>query len=82
MTKCGHSFCYKCIYQSSEDNNRCPKCNYVVRNIDHLYPNFLVNELILKQKQRFEEKRFKFGHSMSSTSGHRWKFFQDLLGTD
>uniref|UniRef100_A0A8C9DCZ5 COP1 E3 ubiquitin ligase n=1 Tax=Prolemur simus TaxID=1328070 RepID=A0A8C9DCZ5_PROSS len=41
MTKCGHSFCYKCIHQSLEDNNRCPKCNYVVDNIDHLYPNFL-----------------------------------------
>ncbi|EPY78988.1 E3 ubiquitin-protein ligase RFWD2 isoform a [Camelus ferus] len=63
MTKCGHSFCYKCIHQSLEDNNRCPKCNYVVDNIDHLYPNFLVNELILKQKQRFEEKRFKLDHS-------------------
>ncbi|XP_062990159.1 E3 ubiquitin-protein ligase COP1 isoform X2 [Elgaria multicarinata webbii] len=78
MTKCGHSFCYKCIHQSLEDNNRCPKCNYVVDNIDHLYPNFLVNELILKQKQRFEEKRFKLDHS----NGHRWQIFQDLLGTD
>ncbi|XP_049489963.1 E3 ubiquitin-protein ligase COP1 isoform X7 [Panthera uncia] len=65
MTKCGHSFCYKCIHQSLEDNNRCPKCNYVVDNIDHLYPNFLVNELILKQNQRFEEKRFKLDHSES-----------------
>ncbi|XP_063582464.1 E3 ubiquitin-protein ligase COP1 isoform X2 [Pongo abelii] len=78
MTKCGHSFCYKCIHQSLEDNNRCPKCNYVVDNIDHLYPNFLVNELILKQKQRFEEKRFKLDHS----NGHRWQIFQDWLGTD
>ncbi|XP_053893604.1 E3 ubiquitin-protein ligase COP1 isoform X2 [Malaclemys terrapin pileata] len=78
MTKCGHSFCYKCIHQSLEDNNRCPKCNYVVDNIDHLYPNFLVNELILKQKQRFEEKRLKLDHS----NGHRWQIFQDLLGTD
>lgn len=82
MTKCGHSFCYKCIHQSLEDNNRCPKCNYVVDNIDHLYPNFLVNELILKQKQRFEEKRFKLDHSVSSTNGHRWQILQDLLGTD
>ncbi|XP_066479930.1 E3 ubiquitin-protein ligase COP1 isoform X1 [Tiliqua scincoides] len=82
MTKCGHSFCYKCIHQSLEDNNRCPKCNYVVDNIDHLYPNFLVNELILKQKQRFEEKRFKLDHSVSSTNGHRWQIFQDLLGAD
>ncbi|XP_052522147.1 E3 ubiquitin-protein ligase COP1 isoform X3 [Tympanuchus pallidicinctus] len=78
MTKCGHSFCYKCIHQSLEDNNRCPKCNYVVDNIDHLYPNFLVNELILKQKQRSEEKRFKLDHS----NGHRWQIIQDLLGTD
>uniref|UniRef100_A0A8C9EIK8 COP1 E3 ubiquitin ligase n=1 Tax=Pavo cristatus TaxID=9049 RepID=A0A8C9EIK8_PAVCR len=82
MTKCGHSFCYKCIHQSLEDNNRCPKCNYVVDNIDHLYPNFLVNELILKQKQRSEEKRFKLDHSVSSTNGHRWQIIQDLLGAD
>uniref|UniRef100_A0A8C2XYK6 RING-type domain-containing protein n=1 Tax=Capra hircus TaxID=9925 RepID=A0A8C2XYK6_CAPHI len=45
MTKCGHSFCYKCIHQSLEDNNRCPKCNYVVDNIDHLYPNFLEHKV-------------------------------------
>ncbi|XP_040466048.1 E3 ubiquitin-protein ligase COP1 isoform X1 [Falco naumanni] len=82
MTKCGHSFCYKCIHQSLEDNNRCPKCNYVVDNIDHLYPNFLVNELILKQKQRSEEKRLKLDHSVSSTNGHRWQIIQDFLGTD
>ncbi|XP_012816525.1 E3 ubiquitin-protein ligase COP1 isoform X1 [Xenopus tropicalis] len=78
MTKCGHSFCYKCIHQSLEDNNRCPKCNYVVDNIDHLYPNFLVNELILKQKQRFDDKRLK----LDPSNGHRWQIFQDLLGTD
>ncbi|KAG8555393.1 hypothetical protein GDO81_017691 [Engystomops pustulosus] len=78
MTKCGHSFCYKCIHQSLEDNNRCPKCNYVVDNIDHLYPNFLVNELILKQKQRFDDKRLK----LDPSNGHRWQIFQDLLVTD
>ncbi|XP_075472762.1 E3 ubiquitin-protein ligase COP1 isoform X2 [Ascaphus truei] len=78
MTKCGHSFCYKCIHQSLEDNNRCPKCNYVVDNIDHLYPNFLVNELILKQKQRFDDKRLK----LDPLNGHRWQIFQDLLVTD
>ncbi|XP_070795333.1 E3 ubiquitin-protein ligase COP1-like isoform X3 [Pituophis catenifer annectens] len=33
--------CYKCSHGSLEDNNRCPKCNYVVDNIDHLYSNFL-----------------------------------------
>ena len=82
MTKCGHSFCYKCIHQSLEDNNRCPKCNYAVDSIDHLYLNFLVNELILKQKQRSEKKRFKSVHSVSSTNRHRWQNFQDLLGDD
>ncbi|XP_073499478.1 E3 ubiquitin-protein ligase COP1 isoform X3 [Phyllobates terribilis] len=70
--------CYKCIHQSLEDNNRCPKCNYVVDNIDHLYPNFLVNELILKQKQRFDDKRLK----LDPSNGHRWQIFQDLLVTD
>ncbi|KAM4722567.1 E3 ubiquitin-protein ligase COP1 isoform 2-T2 [Rhinophrynus dorsalis] len=78
MTKCGHSFCYKCIHQSLEDNNRCPKCNYVVDNIDHLYPNFLVNELILKQKQRFDDKRLK----LDPSNGHKWQILQDLLVTD
>ncbi|KAG2461564.1 COP1 ligase, partial [Polypterus senegalus] len=46
MTKCGHSFCYKCIRQSLEDTNRCPKCNYVIDNMDQLYPNFLVIQYI------------------------------------
>ncbi|KAJ8406183.1 hypothetical protein AAFF_G00304140 [Aldrovandia affinis] len=78
MTKCGHSFCYRCIRQSLEDSNRCPKCNYIIDNVDQLYPNFLVNELILKQKQRSEEKRLKLDHP----NGHRWQVFQDVLGTD
>jgi len=82
MTKCGHSVCYNCIHQSLEDNNRCPKCNHVVDDIDLLYPNFLVNELILKQKQRSEEKRFKLDPSVSSTNGHRWQIFPDFQGTD
>ncbi|XP_072919847.1 E3 ubiquitin-protein ligase COP1 isoform X2 [Hemitrygon akajei] len=78
MTKCGHSFCYKCIRQSLEVSNRCPKCNYVIDNIDQLYPNFLVNELILKQKQRFEDKRIKLEHP----NGHRWQAIQDVLIAD
>ncbi|KAL4656121.1 E3 ubiquitin-protein ligase RFWD2 isoform X3 [Arapaima gigas] len=78
MTKCGHSFCNKCIRQSLEDSNRCPKCNYIIDNVDQLYPNFLVNELILKQKQRSEEKRLKLDYP----NGHRWQVFQDVLSTD
>uniref|UniRef100_A0A8C5CRQ1 COP1 E3 ubiquitin ligase n=1 Tax=Gadus morhua TaxID=8049 RepID=A0A8C5CRQ1_GADMO len=78
MTKCGHSFCFKCIRQSLEDSNRCPKCNYIVDNVDQLYPNFLVNELILKQKQRSEEKRLKLDHP----NGSRWQVFQDVLSPE
>ncbi|KAM9789912.1 E3 ubiquitin-protein ligase COP1 [Neosynchiropus ocellatus] len=78
MTKCGHSFCFKCIRQSLEENNRCPKCNYTVDNVDQLYPNFLVNELILKQKQRSEEKRLKLDHH----NGSRWQVFQDVWSPD
>lgn len=32
---------FRCIRQSLEDSNRCPKCNYIVDNVDQLYPNFL-----------------------------------------
>ncbi|XP_062849084.1 E3 ubiquitin-protein ligase COP1 isoform X2 [Trichomycterus rosablanca] len=78
MTKCGHSFCYKCIRRSLEDSNRCPKCNYIIDNVDQLYPNFLVNELILKQKQRCEEKRVKRDHP----NGTKWQYFQDVLGPE
>uniref|UniRef100_A0A3Q2Y129 COP1 E3 ubiquitin ligase n=1 Tax=Hippocampus comes TaxID=109280 RepID=A0A3Q2Y129_HIPCM len=73
--------CFKCIRQSLEDSNRCPKCNYVVDNVDQLYPNFLVNELILKQKQRSEEKRLKLDHPVSK-NGSRWHVFQDVLSPD
>uniref|UniRef100_H3DJR7 COP1 E3 ubiquitin ligase n=1 Tax=Tetraodon nigroviridis TaxID=99883 RepID=H3DJR7_TETNG len=82
MTKCGHSFCFKCIRQSLEDSNRCPKCNYIVDNVDQLYPNFLVNELILKQKQMSEEKRLKLDHPVSTANGSRWQIFQDALNPD
>ncbi|XP_042354269.1 E3 ubiquitin-protein ligase COP1 [Plectropomus leopardus] len=64
--------------RSLEDSNRCPKCNYIVDNVDQLYPNFLVNELILKQKQRSEEKRLQLDHP----NGSRWQVFQDVLSPD
>uniref|UniRef100_A0A4W4EF17 COP1 E3 ubiquitin ligase n=1 Tax=Electrophorus electricus TaxID=8005 RepID=A0A4W4EF17_ELEEL len=79
MTKL-HPFTFPCLKCSLEDSNRCPKCNYIIDNVDQLYPNFLVNELILKQKQRSEEKRLKRDHPVSN--GTKWQFFQDVLGTD
>ena len=32
---------YKCILQSLEQSNRCPKCNYVIEKTDQIFPNFL-----------------------------------------
>lgn len=51
MTTCGHSFCYQCIVNSLEESNRCPKCNCVIERKDQIFPNFILNDLILKYKQ-------------------------------
>ncbi|XP_013407329.1 E3 ubiquitin-protein ligase RFWD2 [Lingula anatina] len=56
MTKCGHSFCHRCIKQSLDQSNRCPKCNFVMDTPDQIFPNFLLNELILKHRQKIEKK--------------------------
>ncbi|KAK3087450.1 hypothetical protein FSP39_006033 [Pinctada imbricata] len=73
MTKCGHSFCYRCIKESLEQGNRCPKCNYIIESVEHIYPNFVLNELALKQRGKHEEKKFKVEQqSLTSTN-------QDIL---
>ncbi|KAK8784460.1 E3 ubiquitin-protein ligase COP1-like isoform X1 [Amblyomma americanum] len=59
MTPCGHTFCFKCITTGLEYNNRCPKCNFVVEKKEQIYPNFLLNELITKYKQRAADKKMK-----------------------
>ncbi|KAK2176254.1 hypothetical protein NP493_669g01040 [Ridgeia piscesae] len=73
MTKCGHSFCHKCIKRCLEQSNRCPKCNFVIEKKDDIFPNFLLNELILKHRQRMvEQKKIKVEHlngaALSDTS--------------
>lgn len=62
MTKCGHTFCYKCIKTSLEASNRCPKCNFVIESPDLIFPNFMLNELILKYRSRQDEKRVRIDH--------------------
>lgn len=59
MTPCGHTFCFKCITTSLEFSNRCPKCNFVMEKKDQIYPNFLLNELVTKYKQKVAEKKLK-----------------------
>ena len=36
ITKCGHIFCYSCIYKSLKINNKCPTCRRV-NEIDNIY---------------------------------------------
>jgi E3 ubiquitin-protein ligase RFWD2 len=50
ITKCGHTFCYRCIAKSLESNGRCPKCSYMVGGVEQVFPNFLLNDLVAKHK--------------------------------
>ncbi|XP_046385178.1 E3 ubiquitin-protein ligase COP1-like isoform X1 [Ischnura elegans] len=52
ITRCGHTFCFKCICRSLEASSRCPKCGSPIPDIDSLFPNFLLNELVSKYRQR------------------------------
>ena len=54
MTKCGHTFCYKCLKQSVEVTKKCTRCNTLLDSKNDFYPNFLMNKLILKQKKKLE----------------------------
>lgn len=77
MTKCGHTFCYECITESLEYSKRCPKCNNQIESVDEIYPNFLLNELITKQQQGYNEKRMKYQLESVSVSE-----LQQFLGGD
>ncbi|XP_067133122.1 E3 ubiquitin-protein ligase COP1-like [Centruroides vittatus] len=74
MTKCGHTFCYKCITASLEQSNRCPKCNYVIEKKDQIFPNFLLNELITKYQQQKEKKR-----KIENSRGQNFSELQEFL---
>lgn len=52
VTRCGHSFCHTCIIQCVDLHRRCPKCGAALTSRDHVFPNFLLNELVLKRKLR------------------------------
>ncbi|KPJ08972.1 E3 ubiquitin-protein ligase RFWD2 [Papilio machaon] len=52
VTRCGHSFCYACIAKSVELQRRCPKCGAALASREHIFPNFLLNELVARRKLR------------------------------
>ncbi|XP_051173669.1 E3 ubiquitin-protein ligase COP1-like isoform X1 [Leptopilina boulardi] len=54
ITRCGHTFCYRCITKSLEINGRCPKCSDILGQQD-IFPNFLLNELVSKYKTRIKK---------------------------
>lgn len=52
VTRCGHSFCYACIAKSVELHRRCPKCGAALASREHIFPNFLLNELVARRRLR------------------------------
>lgn len=54
ITKCGHTFCHRCISKSLEGSGRCPKCSFALSGQDHIFPNFILNELVSKYKIRIK----------------------------
>lgn len=64
ITKCGHSYCSRCIQKSIECNKKCPKCNQSL-TIQETFPNFILNELISKYNQEQNEKLRLFSASQS-----------------
>ncbi|XP_066588324.1 E3 ubiquitin-protein ligase COP1-like isoform X1 [Prorops nasuta] len=53
ITRCGHTFCYRCIIKCLEVNGKCPKCSFSLGQQD-IFPNFLLNELVSKYKSRLK----------------------------
>lgn len=54
ITRCGHTFCHRCITKALEKSGRCPKCSFTVSDQDHIFPNFILNELVSKYKIRIK----------------------------
>lgn len=67
ITRCGHTYCSKCIQKSIEINKKCPKCNQSL-TLDQTFPNFLLNELISKHTMEQQEKERLFSTSQSLDS--------------
>lgn len=54
ITKCGHTFCYQCIIKSIDTLHRCPNCGTILATHDTIFPNYLLNELILKYRNKLK----------------------------
>jgi len=56
MTQCGHTFCYSCLMNTIEQAPRCPKCSFSIESSAHIYPNFLLNELVSNHRQSIQTR--------------------------
>lgn len=58
VTRCGHSFCHDCIYNTIISTQQCPKCSFTIPNVEFITPNFHLNELITKFKLKYDKPVF------------------------
>lgn len=68
ITKCGHTFCYRCVLKSIEIFKRCPKCSTSMESQDQLIPNYLLDELIAKHRMKAQIQERLFGTPNSGTA--------------
>lgn len=54
ITRCGHTFCFRCISKSVEIFKRCPKCSFTLTTCEQIFPNYVLDELITKYKIKKE----------------------------
>lgn len=52
ITRCGHTFCYRCISNSVEMFKRCPICSHIIATCEQIFPNYLLDELITKFRMK------------------------------
>lgn len=81
ITRCGHTFCHKCIQKSIEINKKCPKCNQILTT-EQLFPNYLLNELITKSQMEQEEKNRLFSASQSNEENDPADTLKTFLATE
>ncbi|CAF1103032.1 unnamed protein product [Adineta ricciae] len=51
VSRCGHSFCNKCLQRTVESHRRCPKCQLSLQTSD-IFPNYTLNAIIEKYRQQ------------------------------
>lgn len=81
ITRCGHTYCSKCIQKSIEANKKCPKCNQSLTS-EQTFPNFLLNELISKYTLEQQEKERLFSTSQSLDENDPSENFKTFLASE